>query len=312
MKKIALVGSFCNTEEKKETLLKNIKELKSMGIDVMLISPLILPEEILTQCDYFFLTKENPVLNFPIKSMDMWKVVEFDTGSAKICFSTMDYGWTGLYQIKKLSEIALSLDYDHFYHLIYDLVIDDFVRDEIFSQKPFSFYPFIKYPSGDLFGFSLHFMSLSRENLCKVYPLINLGDYLLDPTDCGESFLHKAVLKLDGAIVEKNPVRDSINYWDDVEIFNHSPSNKTHFFVSKDFHSVETIKILFYGPHTDAEIYLRINEGEKLIQANASGLLDLGIYGREDETIEIKIDGETYDLTPVIKNLRNTLVKIQL
>lgn len=309
MKKIALVGSFCNTEEKVSTLLDNINKLKSLGVDVMVISPITLPKEVLDSCDYFFLTKENPILNFPVKSIDMWRIVGNPEGPMKIAFSTMDYGWAGLYQIKKLSDIALSLDYDHFYHMIYDLVIDDFVVGEISSQKPFSFYPFIKYPHGHLFGFGLYFMSLSRENLSKICPFISLENYLADQNNCAESFLHKIVLNLEGATVEKEPVSDSINYWDDVDLFNHSPSNKIKFFISKHYYSNLSTKILFYDVQTPTEVEIKVNGELRRIQIQNSELVDLNIYGNVDGEVEIKIEDEVHDVAPFINSLINTYIQ---
>ena len=39
MKKIALISTFCDTDFKKNILHENVKKIKSLGIDVMLISP---------------------------------------------------------------------------------------------------------------------------------------------------------------------------------------------------------------------------------------------------------------------------------
>ena len=69
MKKVALISTYCDNQEKIDVLLKNINIVKSYGLDVIVISPIVLPENIQKQCDYFFLTKDNPVLEWPKKAI---------------------------------------------------------------------------------------------------------------------------------------------------------------------------------------------------------------------------------------------------
>ena len=56
MKKIALISTFCDTEEKQNVLYENIVKLKEFGVDVMALSPnfITLPQHIISSCDYFF------------------------------------------------------------------------------------------------------------------------------------------------------------------------------------------------------------------------------------------------------------------
>jgi hypothetical protein len=62
MKKIALISSFCDNTEKLDLLKKNIQKIKSLGVDVMVISPLKLDDEMIEICDFLIYTKENPLL----------------------------------------------------------------------------------------------------------------------------------------------------------------------------------------------------------------------------------------------------------
>ena len=55
--------------------------------------------------------------------------------------SVIDYGWAALYQTKKLSEYALTYDYDRYYHIIYDTEIDDTVVSTFLSDKKCNFFP---------------------------------------------------------------------------------------------------------------------------------------------------------------------------
>ena len=47
MKKIVLISSYCDTQEKINILSENIKVLKSLGLDTLVISPITLPNEII-------------------------------------------------------------------------------------------------------------------------------------------------------------------------------------------------------------------------------------------------------------------------
>ena len=64
--KVALISSFCDSKEKLDVLKSNIKELKQLAFDVIVISPLTLPKEIVSICDYFFYTKDNLILEWPM------------------------------------------------------------------------------------------------------------------------------------------------------------------------------------------------------------------------------------------------------
>jgi 3-polyprenyl-4-hydroxybenzoate decarboxylase len=60
MKKIALISTFCDTEEKQNVLLENILKLKNLGLDIMVISPnfVIVKQDIIDLCDFFFTLKK--------------------------------------------------------------------------------------------------------------------------------------------------------------------------------------------------------------------------------------------------------------
>ena len=74
LKKVALISSFCDNQEKIDVLEKNINIIKNHGLDVIVVSPFNLPEYLTNQCDYFFITKDNPILEWPTRSMFHWRV----------------------------------------------------------------------------------------------------------------------------------------------------------------------------------------------------------------------------------------------
>lgn len=72
MKKIALISSYCDNEDKLNILKKNILILKKIGVDVMLLSPIPIDSDIISLCDFFIYTKENPILRWPVRAHTFW------------------------------------------------------------------------------------------------------------------------------------------------------------------------------------------------------------------------------------------------
>ena len=56
MKKIALISTFCDTEDKVQILIENIRTLKNIGLDTLVISPIILPSKVIELSDFVFFT----------------------------------------------------------------------------------------------------------------------------------------------------------------------------------------------------------------------------------------------------------------
>ena len=140
LSKVALISTFCDTQEKLDVLEKNIKIVKSYNLDVIAISPFNLPENITKLCDYVFITKDNPVLEWPVRSMYSWKKISLNGKLHTLARTYPDYGYAGLTQIKQLSEIAINFGYSQFYHMIYDLKIDKNVIEGFKSNKTCSVY----------------------------------------------------------------------------------------------------------------------------------------------------------------------------
>ena len=115
MKKIALISSFCDTQDKIELLIKNVKKIKSLEIDVMVISPLKLTDELINLCDYFLYTKENAVLNWPEKAYFQWWGGTFNGININMTMTYPDYGYAALLQFKRIADLALSMGYDIFF-----------------------------------------------------------------------------------------------------------------------------------------------------------------------------------------------------
>ena len=170
MKKIALISTFCDTKEKQNILKENIIKIKELGIDVMTISPIEIPYDITKLCDFFFYTKENPLLSWPERAHTQWyRMPISENRITEIHRAFYDYGWAALYQTKKLSQLALTFDYDIFYHLIYDVEIDDILISELLSDNANIIHP-RRNPNHpeEIWETTLHFMVFDREMMKKI------------------------------------------------------------------------------------------------------------------------------------------------
>jgi len=241
MKKIVLISSYCDTEEKINILYDNIKILKGLGLDTLVISPVTLPKEIIEASDFVFFTKENPLLNWPLRGFSFWQTHYSADGLMTMHRNVAEYGWAGLYQIKKMSQIALSYDYDAFYHIIYDLEIDQYVIDTINSNTVNLIHPRIN-PNNedDWWDCTLHFMVFDREIMSKIVDVIVLEDYLKwDGVAEGQALRWTQMFPIK---ISKTPVRDKIYYWGDRGFFDYSMNPKYKMFISKNSNSIYWVK----------------------------------------------------------------------
>jgi hypothetical protein len=307
MKKIALISTFCDTQEKIDILEKNIITLKSHNIDVFVITPFGLPDNITSICDYYFLTKDNPVLEWPQKGIYMWFNLHYEDKMTRMASTRGDYGWAGLYQVKKLSEIALGLDYDYFYHMIYDLIIDDNVLNGLYSDKNCSVYPSKR--DETVWAVGLHFMIFDRKNLTQFIQYITLENYLASRG--GDAFVWLHNLKLNNVFdyqIEEKPVEDKIYYYQGHDFYNYSPIPNVKFFIEKDDEKDTSIKLFFYDVAFPLEISVKVGEEEKNYQVEMFSIIDLNFNKFNFQNVVISHNNISYDITEKIKKVKhNTL-----
>ena len=220
MKKIALITSFCNTEEKIKVLHDNLKTIKNLGLDVMVFSHFYLPKNINDIIDYTIISKENPIITWPEKTMNNWQSFTYKTSVYTMSTSSADYSYAVLNQIKRMASLALSMDYNSFYVVDYDLNINDYVKNIFLDDKKNTFFS-SKNSRGDIWEIGLRLMSLDREHLTRFKNLISRESYLFDISDCAESWVHKAINFLPG-IIENEPLEDLVYNYENVDFFNYS------------------------------------------------------------------------------------------
>lgn len=308
MKKIVLISTFCDTLEKLNILENNIRTIKSYNMDVMVISPFYLENNIVKLCDYFFLTKDNPVLDWPQKSMCSWIIYQHNGSNYKFIRTYPDYGFSGLSQVKQLSEIAVNLDYDQFHHIIYDLIIDQNVIDGFLSDKICSVYPSKR--DDIIWAVGLHYMIFNKQKLIEFTSHISLDNYL--SCNDGDAFvwLHSLQSKV-GYQIEQTPVQDAIYFYQNFDFFNYSTIPNVKMFIDKNDYNfnpdVDTIKLVFYDTSKDIKLFVDDNETQYSI--NKFSIIDLGFNKTNYKTVVIEVDSIKYDFTKVIQDIKHNVIE---
>jgi hypothetical protein len=279
MKKIALISTFCDTEEKQNVLRETIIKIKSLGVDVMALGPNFIPikNDIIDLCDFFFYTKENPVLKWPDKAFTHWRRRPLEDGRSIMFHECLpDYGWSALYQTKKLSQIALTFDYDIFYHMIYDVEIDEIIESELIGSEVNLIHP-RRDPRDPtkLWETTLHFMIFDREIMESIEKEIDLNSYRNDygfAENEASKWTKKFPIK-----ISNHCVKDRIYYYENFDFFNYSMFDDFKMFLSKNDKTqhehdtlgwidlTDNLRICLYDFNHEIEIEIEIN-GEKFIK----------------------------------------------
>jgi len=251
----------------------------------------------------FFLTKDNPVLDWPQKAMQAWKNISINGKSVTVARTYADYGWAGLFQVKKLSELALTLDYDYFYHMIYDLKFDETVIEGLNGKGECDIYSSKR--DAQIWEVGLHFMVFNRENLQKFIPHITLENYLTSKG--GDAFTWLLDLKsvFPYHTIHK-PVEDEIYYYEGHDFFNSSPIADLPFFIIKDDEHLDNIKLLFYLSIENIPFQIMIDD---LIMDEVSEnfkIIDLGFNKLSPKSVQITYNETVFDITDTINKLKHS------
>lgn len=316
-KKVALISTFCDTEEKLSILEENIIKLKALNIDVIAISPILIPQKIVNLCDYFFYTKDNELLKWPIRMYTHWYEMKLPNGNiTTLQRGLADYGWAGLSQVKKLSQIALTFDYDIFYHLIYDLEIDEVVKSELKSSTKNIIHP-RRDPHNpeNLWETTLHFMVFDRLMMEKIVDEIQLDEYLrTNGVAEGEVLKWKNKFNIP---TSNHPVKDRIFYWENFDFFNYSPFSDFKMFISKNDKMTiwlsenppyqselnDNLKLVFHGFENMNEIKIILNGQEFQEKPKNWEILEIPFSSQKIEKIQFFYNNNLVDFTTEYKNI---------
>jgi hypothetical protein len=305
-KRIVLISSYCDTKEKIDILINTIKTIKSYNLDVMVNSPLPLPSDVINMCDFYIQTKENPLLYWPQKSVMSWVRNTDKDKEIVIKRALIDYGWAALYQTKKLSEYALTYDYDRYYHIIYDTEIDDTVVSTFLSDKKCNFYPFHEHKV------SLHLIALDRENLLKFSNLITFDSYL--KFNCiVENWLYDTLIKSNMDYkIELEKIEDLILFHKDDNLFDYSDISGLVFFIVKDVVHNDEVCLYFYNNREKINVLINVDGVESSYYISNRDIINLGFKPYDIKNVLISYDGISSDITEKIKNIIHNVIEIKI
>jgi hypothetical protein len=303
MKKIALISTFCDNEEKLEILKENIKKIKSLFVDVMVFTPLNLTEEIIALCDYVIFSKENPVLNWPEKAYYQWYRGTINNKSIEMTTTYPDYGYAGLVQIKRMADLSLSMDYDVFFPMIYDIKIDEHVESVLRDNKKNSFFPSER--DGMVWAVGLHLISLDREHLFRFKTLITKESYLIDTIFDAFAWLHRAI-KLIPGVIEKKPVEDVIYFLENKNFFDCGLTNKYKCFIHKT--GADNMKMVFYNYGGIKKYLISTDNFQEEYELREWEQIILPFIGTEK--LIVSCDGEDVDYSTYIKSIGQNKLNI--
>jgi hypothetical protein len=307
MKKIALISTFCNTEEKQNLLKENIIKIKNLGIDVIAISPIQIPQDIVSLCDYFLYTKENPVFDWPLKSYFYWWEGIIKGINTKMTTCQSDYGFAGLLHIKRMADLALSMDYDMFFPMIYDLNFTPYVESIFNDNKKNSFFP-SKRGDHSFWPVGLNLISLNREHLTRFKNLITKESYLTESKGDAFSWTQRALDFIPG-IIEKEPVEDLIYYYSISGFYNFSDYSiiegvKLFIHKIKD----QDIKFIFYDFKDVKNFIIKTEEFE--YEYNIKEWEEIELPYKEYDSFIVVYKEKEYDFTDIISKITfNTFTK---
>ena len=305
-KRIVLISSYCDTKEKIDVLINTIKTIKSYNLDVMVNSPLPLPSDVINMCDFYVQTKENPLLYWPQKSVMSWARYIGKDREIVVKRSVIDYGWAALYQTKKLSEYALTYDYDRYYHIIYDTEIDDTVVSTFLSDKICNFFPFHEHKV------SLHLIALDRENLLKFSNLITFDSYL--KFNCiVENWLYDTLIKSNMDYkIELEKIDDLILFHKDENLFDYSDINGLVFFIVKDVILNNDVCLYFYDNEEKINVFITVDDVKTSYEISNRDIINLGFKPYNIKNVLISFNGIVSDITEKIKNITQNVIEIKL
>lgn len=292
MKKLAIISSYCDNQEKKETLINNVQTLKNNGLDVLVVSPL----PIQVDCDFLFITKENPILGPGEKACSYWWILEYENHQIRLNQHYNDYGWASLYQIKKGLQIANTFNYDIFYLLIYDLIINDDIINEINLNKTNIVFPRRDHNNNFISPSTFNFSIFEKNMLTQIIEKINYDEYI-SVYGFAEDFIDKWSDELN---LERSKliVEDSIDNHLDFVRFNYSRTEQYKLFIGND----DNRKIAVFIYDLNTSIILNINDKEYFLDKNQN-LISTDLPEKEIFNITITHKKELLDYSDIFNKI---------
>ena len=234
-KNLVIIMCHCDNDIKKNTLNKNIDKIKSEGFDIMVLSHIPVSNSIQSKVDYFIYDKSNPTITYPYRGMVFWKNLKFKDKKIRLQNILDDYGWTALNQILLAGNLGVSLDYNYFSFINYDIKITDNIVYDLKNPSSFlvSKVKDLGVKDKDYRFPSFMFNVLSKENLKSILPIINKKYYMSDQHPWKEGGKFRDAEEYWEQLIQNfeykthiEPVWDQISFDDTDRLFNFVPKDK--------------------------------------------------------------------------------------
>jgi len=313
---LIIILCHCDTKIKKKILLENIKCLKAKGFDVMVLSHIPISQTLQNKIEYYIYDKSNPIIHYPYRGMVFWKTLNFKNNPIKLQNIVGDYGWTAFNQILLAGNLGISLDYEYFSFINYDIKMNDLILESLLNPVPFltSKVNGLQDKKNRFPGFMLNI--LSKSNLKKILPLIDKEFYMCDEHSFKEDGKFKDAEDYWGHLIRNfkykifpEAIEDKISY-ESYDIdgnpkgpFNFIPGSLFHTHFKIFFQNSNTFKKIITDNWTPRiiiydnklpKLTLVVNSLETQISGNPNLCLDLPDVV---DKIGYIIDGEYTDLT---------------
>lgn len=172
------IQCHCNTKEKISLLNKNINLLKKENFKILVVSHVPVNEKIQDKVDYFIYDKSNPILHWPDRGMIHWMKIKFDKPYKAINI-LFDFGWTTINQILLAGNLGLSLNFDYYTFINYDIKLTKNIINKLKNPVPLLSSKVIDERVDEKFRFpSFIFNMFSRKNLKRTLPLFSKEKYV--------------------------------------------------------------------------------------------------------------------------------------
>ncbi len=226
MKNLVTILCHCDTRAKLNVLLKNIALLKSVtpDLDILVVSHTSVPSYIQEEVDYIIFDKSNPIMFYPERGAFAWWNIEVDGDEEYVIKNengtplalrleaiVSDYGWAALNQITLAAHIGLSLNYDYYTFINYDLKITGEVLKHIASPSGVTLSTNLK-SEDDLSRLSLLLNILDKTTLRSLVPSFSREEYTSRERGHPERLAYNGIEAYWDHLIRNEEMESPVNY----------------------------------------------------------------------------------------------------
>lgn len=282
MKDIVIITSHCDDQEKIDTLIECINEIKSQGYPIVVSSHIQVPDIIYNMVDYVIYDKENPLIynnEFDRLGVSTWFWSLYDNFYQEYTFD-FNHAYAVLKLIKNGVSISSINGYDISHVVCYDYIIKDknLLKTHLNYLEQYDVFSYF-FKDSQNEGLSAGLFSFKNDIFIKSFGKINSKEsYCESPYFIFEEFLEKnlqtnsaKILKIDIDTIRENNIIDK--YTNLGNINKKIIEDKGLLFLSK----VDGLFYIYFISFIDSTLIINIDYNEYKIEAipNRSNLIPI-------------------------------------